>query len=165
MFCRKVTNFKPAEFKFISDFFSIMTLVACALDVLQGNNVTTGIFLPSLVVIKRSLIELKWDDTTCTRFNVHGNANFPRWPKRFLFFIEKKSSINCGKSNQNWTIRVLWRKKYWKFSRVKCLLNNQKVFFKFNTGLPASTAVKRIFPLGGRILSSMKTKSTLILKA
>ena len=40
-------------------FFSIMTLVACALDVLQGNNVTTGIFLPSLVVIKRSLIEQK----------------------------------------------------------------------------------------------------------
>ena len=36
-----------------------MTPVAYALDVLQGNNVTAGNLLPTLVVIKRSLIEQK----------------------------------------------------------------------------------------------------------
>ena len=36
-----------------------MTPVAYALDFLQGNNVTAGNSLPTLVVIKRSLIEQK----------------------------------------------------------------------------------------------------------
>jgi hypothetical protein len=36
-----------------------MTPVAYALDFLQGNNVTAGNFLPTLVVIKQSFIEQK----------------------------------------------------------------------------------------------------------
>jgi hypothetical protein len=58
----KLPKFKPAEFKLISEFVSVITPIAYALDVLQGdqgNNVTAGNLLPTLVVIKRSLLELK----------------------------------------------------------------------------------------------------------
>lgn len=58
----KLPKFKPAELKFISEFVSVMTPIAYALVVLQGdkgNNVTAGNILSTLVVIKRSLLELK----------------------------------------------------------------------------------------------------------
>jgi hypothetical protein len=38
----KLPKFKPAEFKFISEFVSVMTPIAYALDVLQGDQETTS---------------------------------------------------------------------------------------------------------------------------
>jgi hypothetical protein len=56
MFRRKVKKLNSNSFL---NFFSIMTPIAYALDVLQGNNVTVGNLVPTLAVIKRNLIELK----------------------------------------------------------------------------------------------------------